>query len=274
MVRVSTLVLAAILIGGCATTPTRPVAPAYFLAKDGVAQARIVVAEEAPASTKYAAEELQRFLGEITGGTFEIVPDTERLRDGDIVLGCNAQLGKATREKHLYDTIGNESYVIESTGKHLIIAGGEPRGTLYGVYGLLEDHLGCRWFTPTVSRIPKSATLTLGRFSQKEQPVLEYREPFVMDCYDGDWAARNWAWIGLRNEAYFTNRLKCFYGIGACAVCLLIAFITIASAPTIETRPVFTSVDARTGTESPEELKAWRERALRKYTPQTSSPNQ
>ncbi|MDZ4858527.1 MAG: DUF4838 domain-containing protein [Candidatus Hydrogenedentes bacterium] len=191
MVRASVFGLVLVLLAGCATAPPRSVVPEYYLAKDGVAQARIVVAADAPASTKYASEELQRFLGEVTGGTFEVVPDTERLRDGDIVLGCNAQLGKATREKHLYDSIGNESYVIESTGRHLIIAGGEPRGTLYGVYGLLEEKLGCRWFTPTVSRIPKSPTLTLDRFTQSERPVLEYREPFVADCYDGDWAARN-----------------------------------------------------------------------------------
>ncbi|HRI90000.1 MAG TPA: hypothetical protein PK869_17125 [Candidatus Hydrogenedentes bacterium] len=78
-----------------------------------------------------------------------------------------------------------------------------------------------------------------------------------------------WAWVGMRNEAYLINRIKCFYGIGACAVCVLIAFIVIASAPTVQTAPTISVIDSRTGTETPEELKSWRERALRKYTPAT-----
>lgn len=162
-----------------------------FLAKDGIAQGRIVVGAEAPASTKYAAEELKRFLDEMTGATFEIVPDAERLEAGDIIVGCNDAMGKATRKKSLYKSLGNESYVLENTGKHLIIAGGEPRGTLYGVYGLLEDVYGCRWFTPAVSRIPKLSTLKVPFASISATPTLEYREPFVADCFDGDWAARN-----------------------------------------------------------------------------------
>lgn len=83
-----------------------------------------------------------------------------------------------------------------------------------------------------------------------------------------------WAWIGLRNEAYFADRIKCFYGIGACSICLLIAFITIASAPTLLTRPTITAIDSRTGTETPEELEQWRQRALRKYSPPPSTPGQ
>ncbi len=76
-------------------------------------------------------------------------------------------------------------------GKHLVIAGGGLRGNLYGVYGLLEDHLGCRWFTPTLSRIPQMDPLVIEPIDETKIPVLEYREPFVMDCFDGDWCARN-----------------------------------------------------------------------------------
>lgn len=161
------------------------------MAKEGKPLARIVVGADAPPSTRYAAEELQRFLGEMTGAEFAIVPDTEPLRENDIVLGCNAHLGRATRNDKLYAQLGNESYVIENTGRNLIIAGGEPRGTLYGVYGLLEDVYGCKWFTPNVSRIPKLPTLKAPDGAITVTPRLEYREPFVADCFDGDWAARN-----------------------------------------------------------------------------------
>ena len=72
-----------------------------------------------------------------------------------------------------------------------MIAGGPLRGNLYGVYGLLEDHLGCRWFAPGVSRIPHIARIALGPIDETKIPVLEYREPYTFDCMDGDWCARN-----------------------------------------------------------------------------------
>jgi hypothetical protein len=75
-----------------------------------------------------------------------------------------------------------------------------------------------------------------------------------------------WSWVGLRNEEFFADRTKCFYGIGGSVVCMLLAFITIASAPSVESKPVLNkSVQVRTGNENAEELQRWRENALKKY---------
>lgn len=74
-----------------------------------------------------------------------------------------------------------------------------------------------------------------------------------------------WAWVGLRDEQFFLDRIKCFYGIGASVVCVVLAFITISSAPTEETVPVNPNVTVRTGNETQEQLEQWRENALKKY---------
>ena len=81
--------------------------------------------------------------------------------------------------------------MIRTVGERLVIAGGPLRGNMYGVYGFLEDHLGCRWFAPGVSRIPKSPRLAIGPIDDRQVPALEYREPYVDECFDGDWCARN-----------------------------------------------------------------------------------
>jgi hypothetical protein len=177
-------------IAGCAHLPAGKQQP-FAVSKDGKAQARIVIAEKAPASTEYAAQELQKWLGEITGAQCEIVRDNVPVRSGEIVLGDSKHFRKLSKGKIDLASLGNEGYAIRSSSRYLIIAGGEPRGTLYGVYGLLEDHLGCRWFTTTVKRIPKLPTLDVPPVDETKVPALEYREPFVMDCFDGDWAARN-----------------------------------------------------------------------------------
>lgn len=160
------------------------------LAEGGRSQYVIVVPEKASPSTRYGAEELQRFLHQMTGVELPIRSDQSPPRAREIVLGRNAHL-KQIGVNIDFDALGAEGYQIKTKGHHLIIAGGDLRGTMYGVYGLLEDHLGCRWFTPTVSRIPKHERLVVPSIDETKVPVLEYREPFVMDCYDGDWCARN-----------------------------------------------------------------------------------
>jgi len=160
------------------------------LAELGTARGRIVVADDASAPTRRAAEELQRFLGEMSGAAFEIVSDQEGQRRGDIVVGPNAHTKWHIRQSEI-DELGNEGYIVRSHKGRLYIAGGEPRGTLYGAYALLEDVLNCRWFTPEVSRIPKANALTVPALDIVHVPALEYREPFTAECRDGDWAARN-----------------------------------------------------------------------------------
>ena len=76
-----------------------------------------------------------------------------------------------------------------------------------------------------------------------------------------------WAWIGLRNDEFYKDRVKCFYGVGAGALCAALACLLIATAPEVTVRPPSAGVSTRSGTESKEELKNWRENALRKYQP-------
>lgn len=151
---------------------------------------RIVLPESPSPSVQYAGEELQRFLSQITGADIPLVSDKEPPIDGEILLGNNARLA-ALNIPVDFAALGKEGYVLRTVGSRLIIAGGEPRGTLYGVYGLLEDHLGCRWFTPAVNRIPQTPDLAIAALDETVIPRLEYREPFTVDCFDGDWCARN-----------------------------------------------------------------------------------
>ncbi len=160
------------------------------LAEGGQTAFKIVLADDASPSTKYAASELQSFVEQITGAKLPIVSDNEPAGAHEIVLGSHARL-KALGVAIDFGSLGPEGYVLRTSGPHLIIAGGAPRGTLYGVYGLLEDHLGCRWFAPGVSRIPKMPRLAIKDLHETKVPVLEYREPFTRDCFDGDWCARN-----------------------------------------------------------------------------------
>ena len=178
------LVVIASMIAGVAS------AAELVLADGGKSDYRIVLADNASPSTRHGAEELQAFLEQMTGAKLPIVSDQKPMSPCEIILGDNAHL-RAIGVKVDFKSLGSEGYVIRTVGQRLVIAGGPLRGNMYGVYGFLEDHLGCRWFAPGVSRIPKSARLAVAAIDDRQVPALEYREPFVEECFDGDWSARN-----------------------------------------------------------------------------------
>jgi hypothetical protein len=177
-------------IGICAGAAGKAGSAELVLAENGQSAYRIVLAQDASPSTRHAAEELQQFLRQMTGAELPLVADSEPLGQHEIVLGDSAHRQQLNVDID-FAALGPEGYVIRTVGSHLVIAGGRERGILYGVYGLLEDHFGCRWFTPTVSRVPSYRRLALAELDERQVPVLEYREPFTYDCFDGDWCARN-----------------------------------------------------------------------------------
>src|SRR2546430_667893 len=120
----------------------------------------IIVASNAPASEHYAAEELQNYIEKTTGTKLPLLSDAERAGPREILLGDNAHLRKL-RPQIDFNQIGTDGFILQTEGDRLIIAGGKPRGTLYGVYELLEQHLGVRWFTPDVESVPRTNGLTL-----------------------------------------------------------------------------------------------------------------
>jgi len=149
-------------------------AAALTLVADGKSTYSIVLERGASPSMQRGAQELQRFIEEMSGAKLPIV---EAARGDAIVLSAN-------------DSLGPEAYRIRTQGKRLTISGGRQRGVMYGAYALLEK-LGCRWFTPEVSRIPKQRTLSIPSLDESAKPAFEYREPFFTEAFDKDWAARN-----------------------------------------------------------------------------------
>jgi hypothetical protein len=150
----------------------------------------IVIAANAPPSERYAASELQGYLEKIAGAKLPIVNDAERPASHEILLGENSHLQKL-RSKIDFYSLGTEGFVLRTDRNRLIIAGGKPRGTLYGVYELLEDKLGVRWFTPEVESVPTTNRLTLPVLAERHLPALEYREVFWTEMMrNADFAAR------------------------------------------------------------------------------------
>lgn len=171
----------------CAVTASGAARP-IVLVENGASHYSIAISAEASPSEKRAAAELQRFLEEMSGARLPVVTDEER--GGDLIL---VGAGRGVDRLNLdipFDKLGPEGFALKTAGRHVVIAGGRQRGTMYGVYAFLEK-LGCRWFTPEMSRIPKSRTITVTPLDETQTPAFEYREPYFTEAFDADWAARN-----------------------------------------------------------------------------------
>ncbi len=161
-----------------------------ILAENKTSAYTIVVSATASPSERHAAKELQTHLKKISGALLPLRDDSGPLETHDILVGFNAH----TREAGVSvqpESLGTEGYRLCTAAQRLLILGGPQRGVLYGVYAFLEEVLGCRWFTPTVSRIPRRDRVEVAPMDKTYLPPLEYRDPYYVDAFNGDWAARN-----------------------------------------------------------------------------------
>lgn len=157
--------------------------------KDGRSDYLIVIPTKAIESEKFAAEELALHIKKMSGADLKIISDASPLPKQAILLGNTRHLDKLG-VKPDWSYLGKEGYLFRTVGNHLVIAGGRPRGTMYGVYDLLQKHWNCQWFTFDVSSIPESPTLSVPDLDRTYRPVFEFRDIGVMaypNCSHGEW---------------------------------------------------------------------------------------
>lgn len=172
---------------------------AITLVRQGIPRYSIVVSPDAAPATRHAAAELDRFLLEIgaAGKNLAVKPDVK------IFVGQSDQLARTMPNLKMPE-VGDEGYIIRTSGKNVAILGGAPLGTLNGVYGLLGRYFGCRWFTSTVSRIPKRDVVALPTIDIRDAPAFRdwrHVHGFQM-LQDQDLAARNRVNSTARGEAH------------------------------------------------------------------------
>ncbi len=178
-----------------------PVLPAHAIdiARDGAGVATIVVAPGSSAPVRHAAQELRSFLQQVTGATLPMGGPAAASTPRIFVGPSSAALADPVFS---IDGLGTDGLVIRTVGGDLILAGGEPRGTLYAVYTFLEDHVGCRWWAPDATTIPRRPDLRFDALNVRFIPRFECREPYWETALDRDWAVRNKALGGyIRHDA-------------------------------------------------------------------------
>lgn len=159
------------------------------LVKNGKSKYKIYLSDKAIPSEKYAAEELQKYIYEISACK---LPITNEYKESGKYIFIGFQGVPETQLQNIdMNSFGMEEYIIKTTSKNILIAGGNPRGTLYGVIAFLSDQLGCRWYKPDFNKIPKTKDIILNAINKRDKPAFEYREAWYKEAYDAEWAVHN-----------------------------------------------------------------------------------
>ena len=147
----------------------------FTIANRTMAQAEIIIPKQASAANEFAAHELAKYLEAICGAEFNIFRDDYAFSSSpDRYEIC---IGAVNRpETPSAEGLKNDGYILRTVGNRLFILGENDRGALYGVYGFLEDVLGCRFFAKGAEKIPNRAVLSFGDLDLTRVSPFEYRE--------------------------------------------------------------------------------------------------
>lgn len=118
---------------------------------------------------------------EATGGVLRAAPTNKR---------TNEQTNKPAEAAGL----GPDGFRLVARPPHLLVIASPVRGTLYGVYEILERFAGCRWYASWHSVIPKRDTIAVpDDLDDTQVPAFVMRDP---------------GWYDIRENPAFAARLR------------------------------------------------------------------
>ena len=154
--------------------------PQFVIARGKSPNVSICVPKNAPAPTRYAAEELAKYLGRMSGAKFKVAK-------GDGAAGKAIVVGapyKGSKPEEICLKVSKD-------GKTLTVTGEGPRGPAFAVYTLLE-RLGCGFWTPTNETVPELKEIAVSAsLNVVEAPAFEVRQPHGACMWEHlDWKIR------------------------------------------------------------------------------------
>jgi hypothetical protein len=121
------------------------------LVKNNQSDCEIVLPGNADTTLQKAANQLQFYIEKISGVQIPIANQTnsDASKNKIFVGGENDELSSSN------------SILIKNENKNIVITGGSSQSVLYAVYVFLEKYAGCRWYSPSVEKIPASKTVSV-----------------------------------------------------------------------------------------------------------------
>lgn len=146
----------------------------FELVREGKTKYVIIQSNNATEIEKEAIRDLSHFLTKVSGAAFPIVTESSKPNHKNAIYVGWTQF--ALQNGIDCEGLGEEEWIIRFVDDNLILTGGRPRGTLYGVYEFLENQVGCHWLSWDSEIIPNKPTLTFVKCSIRQKPFMWRRE--------------------------------------------------------------------------------------------------
>jgi hypothetical protein len=146
----------------------------------------IILPSHATANEIKAATVLQDYILKISGAALPVITADKHRGAYEILLGQNERLDEIAANIN-YKLLNEDGFVIKTDSSRLIIAGGNEKGTLYGVYSFLEKYLGCRMYSPKVKIVPQQKLIALGKINDQQIPVIAFRDVHYRITWDAEY---------------------------------------------------------------------------------------
>jgi hypothetical protein len=178
---------AQVQLGGLPQYITHSASGANFPIATNGKTAQIIVDPEDWKGVIRAAKDLGDDIRKVTGTASNVMMNT-KFSSGEIIVGT---IGKSkiidqliTDKKINVDAVKGkwESFVIQTVGNNLVVAGSDKRGTIYGIYDISEKIGVSPWYWWADAPVKKSSTVYIktGRYVQ-QSPKVKYRGIFIND---------------------------------------------------------------------------------------------
>ena len=146
---------------------------------------QIILGTDATKIEQYAAKELQRYLYDLSGEFIPIYTDKKLIDRSSFVIGqinTNKKINDFVKNGNFIvgnTNPGEQGYVLKKfrTNNHdvIAIAGSDSTGTLYGVYGLLDDYYKIGFYTDGDVIPQHKIALTMVTVDEKKLPAQSIR---------------------------------------------------------------------------------------------------
>ena len=151
---------------------------------NGKTEFSIVLPQDCSKALREAAETLQNVFERMTGTAMPIISESQA--DPTAHNFCiDSALGTERPNGDISD-----GYRIVIGDTDISICGATQAGSRNGVYGFIEDFLGCMFLTPDDTFIPENKTVCLEKTDRVFKPATSWRDVYAYETVQNNWAAK------------------------------------------------------------------------------------
>jgi hypothetical protein len=165
----------------------------HKLAVAGKMAMRVHVGAAEDLITLQAAVDLSDMTAKIAGAqpAADLSTDAAVSEEPLLVVGRHNAIAQKIFTDADFEGLGDDGFLIRSSGPHILIAGRTPRGTMYGVNWFLDRKLGVRWLSPDFTYWPSTPDIVLPAQRERQVPRFDFREVLSAEANDKVWRQRN-----------------------------------------------------------------------------------